>query len=106
MLFRSPLKKASSSSLQLPSNSPANSASLSSPVSHPPLSFTSSVFADNNPALRMELSRVSQQLNASREDLIRERQGRDQDRALFEQELTWFKAENERLIAEKERERD
>jgi hypothetical protein len=54
----------------------------------------------------MELSRVSQQLHASREDLIRERQGRDQDRALFEQELAWFKAENDRLIAEKERERD
>ena len=54
----------------------------------------------------MELSRVSQQLNASHEDLIHERQGRDRDRVLFEQELTWFKAENECLIAEKEKERD
>ena len=51
----------------------------------------------------MELNRVSQQLNASREDLARERQGRDADRILFEREIAWFKAENERLVAEKEK---
>jgi hypothetical protein len=97
-----PLKKPSSSSLQVSSDSPA----CPSPISPPPSSFSSSISADNNPALRLELNRVSQQLNASREDLIRERQGRYQDRLLFEQELAWFKSENERLIAEKEKGRD
>ena len=53
----------------------------------------------------MELNRVSQQLNASREDLAHERQGRDADRLLFEREIALLKAENERLIAEKGKER-
>ena len=77
-------------------DSPADSASLSIPSSHPPSS--SSVLSD---VVRMELNRVSQQLSSSREDLVRERQGQDADRLLFEQEIALLKAENEQLAAEK-----
>ena len=94
-----PHKKLSSSSLISQLDSPAISALFSVPPSHPPSS--SSVFSDGNSLVRMELNRVSQQLSASREDLARERQGRDADRLLFEQEIALLKAENERLIAEK-----
>jgi hypothetical protein len=54
----------------------------------------------------MELNRVSQWLNTSREDLARERQGRDANRLLFEQEIALLKAENKRLVAEKGKERE
>jgi hypothetical protein len=98
-----PLKKTSSSSILSHSDSPIGSTSFSTSASRPPSSFTSSIFSETNPVVRLELSRVSQQLNASREDLVRERQGRDHDRLLFEQEIAWLKAENERLVAEKEK---
>ena len=74
-------------------NSPADSASLSVPSSHPPSS--SSVLSDVDSLVRMELNRVSQQLSSSCEDLVRERQGQDADRLLFEQEIALLKAENE-----------
>lgn len=99
-----PHKKPSSSSLVSQLDSPANSASLSITPSHPPSS--SSLLSDVDSLVRMELNRVSQQLSSSREDLVRERQGREADRLLFEQEIALLKAENERLIAEKGKERE
>ena len=60
----------------------------------PPSSYPTSLGAaspSTNPAMLASLNRLTHQLNASREDLAHERQGRDIDRMFYEQELAMLR---------------
>jgi hypothetical protein len=90
-----PFKKPSSSSLISHSSpvvdSPVASFGLLPSTSNPPSSYASSSVADADPFLLLENNRLSRQLTASREDLAHERQGREMDRFLYEQQITLLK---------------
>jgi hypothetical protein len=94
-----PLKKPSTSSLVPPVGSERHSPTASSGM-QPPDSYPSSLYASSSisadPFLALEVNRLYQQLNASREDLFNERRGREADRFLYEQQLALLKDERAR----------
>ena len=97
-----PFKKPSSSSLV--SDKPTTSFGIP-PPSHSSSSYGSS-FIDSDPALLLENQRLYQQLTASREDLAHERNRRDADRVLFEQQIEMLKADREHWAGWKGKERE
>ena len=103
-----PLKKASTSSL-VPSSrlpSPTASSGMQPPDSYPSSLYSSSIISSADPLLALEVNRLTQQLNASREDLFHERQGREADRFLYEQQLALLKEERNRSAGWKGKERE
>ena len=85
-----PLKKHSSSSLLLRTDSPTASFGMPPPSSHS-ASLYDSAASISDPLHLVSISRLNHQLHASREDLNRERQARDVDCMLYEQEIAVLK---------------
>jgi len=105
-----PSKKPSTSSLVPPvgsgRNSPTASSGMQPPDSYPSSLYASSVISSADPLLALEVNRLTQQLHASREDLFHERQGREADRFLYEQQLALLKEERNRSAGWKGKERE
>jgi len=81
--------KRAPSTLQIPDMS-AGAFNLPPPF-YPPTVYTSPSSSTTDPTLLLELQRLTHQLNASREDLVNERRGRDVDRMLYEQQIATLK---------------
>jgi hypothetical protein len=64
------------------------------PSLYPP-SLGSSSSAPADASVLVSVSRLTHQLNLSREDLAHERQSRDLDRQFYEQEIAVLKEENQ-----------
>ena len=78
-------------SKQVPSTSQSTVAFNLPPPFYPPTAYTSPSSSTTDPTLLLELQRLTHQLNASREDLVNERRGRDVDQMLYEQQIATLK---------------
>lgn len=90
-----PSKRVASAS-QIPDMSAATF-NLPLPCYHP-AAYTSPSSSTTDPTLLIELQRLTQQLDASREDLVNERRGRDVDRMLYEQQIAALKDQRDKAF--------